>query len=155
MIKRKTTTKSVCKFQVDVWQMNHLVIWTTELICYLSFIEILTRKLISFRRSNFQKSSSKSCPELKFPFPGKGGGVRHQLSKPTSNILSPVLSWNFHFLGGEGVDTSFKVSNLSPIGLYGIWCCHLTCIWGELKDFDMNFLHSVWASASQIVSFGN
>ena len=34
----------------------------------------------------------------------------------------------------------------------GMWCCHLACIWGELKNFDTKFLHSVWASASQIVS---
>ena len=35
------------------------------------------------------------------------------------------------------------------------WCWHLVCIWGELPDFDTKFCNTFWASASQIVPFGN
>ena len=48
--------------------------------------------------------------------------------------------------------TQHQKSQTPPPGMCGMWCCHLACIWGELKKFDTKFLHSVWASASQIVS---
>ena len=75
---------------------------------------------------------------------GGGGGVGSQLSKSTSNFLSPVLSWKFHsrgmgWGGGGGV---------VPNGMHGIWWG----IWGELQNFDKKMCNAVWVSASQIVS---
>ena len=120
---------------------------------------------------------SKSSPELKFPF-CKGGGVGgNQFPKVNFKCSKSSPELKFPLGGGGWQSTStninFKISKSNPElkfpfpwggggeggrvghGMHGIWCCHLACILGELADFDTKFCNTFWASASQIVPFGN
>ena len=105
--------------------------------------------------SKNQLQISKSSPELKFPFLRWGGGgvSRNQFPKVNFKFCKSISELKFPFLGGGGWQKPISKSQLqiqksSPElkcemsifgrgvggwvghGMYGIWCCHLACIWG-------------------------
>ena len=123
-----------------------------------------------------------SNPKLTCPVRGGGSLMEANFQKSTSNFLSPVLNWNFHFMGGgvgwwvTSTKVNFKISKSNPElkfpfcgggeggreegsegGTWNAWnlvlppSVHL----GWTSRFWHKFCNTFWASASQIVPFGN
>ena len=97
-----------------------------------------------------QLQSFKTCSNLNFQFPGGvevGGGIGHQLPEPISNFqnLNPNLKFLFQ-VGWGGVWWGLGVGEHQLLVLTS--CENL----GWTKNFDKNFPHPVWVSASQIAS---
>ena len=107
-----------------------------------------------------KKLDSEPSPPTTTPTPPPEKKIWLQIWHPWKKVgfwTPPPLRKKFDFRFGTLEKSWIPDPPLPPwllvVGMSGILCCHLACIWGELKKFDTNFLHSDWLSASQIDSF--